>query len=113
MLATASRHGSDAQIVLRATAVEAPAPSSDSDPFFPPSHSELSDDDAVQLDVTYHAPETERDPLDELGLAIARAIIEHHGGKWSVDWDDGVHRLTATLPSLAPMEEDMAPPSAM
>ncbi len=101
MLATASRHAEPGgRVQLRATAVDPPEPEN-SDPFFEDLDA-LYADDAVRIEVRYAVGDQDPNPLDVLGLAIAREIITHHGGSWSIDSQSGWRSLVAILPSLIP-----------
>ena len=80
-------------------------PDDDSDPFFPPAPHQLADDGAVRVAVSYVGTADDA-PLDELGLAIAREIVEHHGGHWRSEVVDGRRCLEALLPSLVPMPDE-------
>ncbi len=95
----------DATVSLVATVTDAPMPDDDSDPFFPPAPHQLADDGAVRVAVSYVGTADDA-PLDELGLAIAREIVEHHGGHWRSEVVDGRRCLEALLPSLVPMPDE-------
>lgn len=108
MLAAAlHRSPPDATVTLTAETTDAPMPDDDSDPFFPPAPHQLADDGAVKVTVRY-VGSAEDAPLDELGLAIAREIVEHHGGHWRSEVIGGRRCIEALLPSLVPMSEEPA-----
>jgi len=112
MLAAAlHRSPPDASVSLTAEATDAPMPDDDSDPFFPPAPHQLADDGAVRVTVRYEGSD-EDEPLDELGLAIAREIVEAHGGQWRSEVADGRRTLEALLPSLVPMADEVPASSA-
>jgi signal transduction histidine kinase/tetratricopeptide (TPR) repeat protein len=114
MLAAAVHHAEPGEpVLLEAKAVEAPLPLGERDPFFPPSARELGGDDAIEVVVRFSAGATAEDHLDELGLAIAREIVQHHGGSWLVEGDGAVRRYVAVLPALVPIADDHAPSSAL
>jgi tetratricopeptide (TPR) repeat protein len=101
MLAAALRASPAGEsVTLHARAVESPPSHDDDDPFFPP---RAISDHAVEIIVRHPSSEHAGvDPLDELGLATAREIVEHHGGRWSAHLADG--ELVAILPSLVGFE---------
>ncbi|MEQ9318831.1 MAG: tetratricopeptide repeat protein [Polyangiaceae bacterium] len=95
----------DATVSLVATVTDAPMPDDDSDPFFPPAPHQLADDGAVWVAVS-SVGTADAAPLDELGLATAREMVEHHGGHWRSEVVDGRRCLEALLPSLVPMPDE-------
>jgi signal transduction histidine kinase len=103
MLGTALRRSDAGQsVTLRASSIEPDPESRDSDPFFPPSERELNGTDDVEIEVSYQPGSDEVEALDELGLAITREIIEHHGGSWASTSEADSQCFVAVFPALVP-----------